>query len=260
MPLERIPWSPTRRLAEMAAGRAVGRTVWTTVWRPGWFVTYQPVSLQPSERAAQTVLNTIEMAVRVAGWRAEPLPRTAERVLDAVLPLVDGLEAGLWLFWVSLSAVMAVARPALRTEDRLLHCPDGPAVWWPDGPEYFFWRGVEVPEKVIVSPLDLTAAEITDEWNAEVRRVMLERYSAARYLQDIGAQLVDADETGELYRAEMGEDEPLCMVRVVDKSALPDGSFRAYWLRVPPNMQTAREAVAWTFEVAPDEYRPLKET
>jgi hypothetical protein len=33
-----------------------------------------------------------------------------------------------------------------------------------------------------------------------------------------------------------------------------------YWLRVPPQMQTAREAVAWTFDKSPDEYEPAFET
>ena len=42
--------------------------------------------------------------------------------------------------------------------------------------------------------------------------------------------------------------------------AEPDGTFRRYWLRVPPNTRTAREGVAWTFGLTAEEYRPLVQT
>jgi hypothetical protein len=33
-----------------------------------------------------------------------------------------------------------------------------------------------------------------------------------------------------------------------------------HWLRVPPTMRTAKEAVAWTFGQAPESYDPIVET
>ena len=41
--------------------------------------------------------------------------------------------------------------------------------------------------------------------------------------------------------------EPLTVVEVVNSTPEPDGSHRRYFLRVPPDTRTAREAVAWTF-------------
>lgn len=35
--------------------------------------------------------------------------------------------------------------------------------------------------------------------------------------------------------------------RIVNATADPDGSYRHYFLHVPPHVRTAREAVAWTF-------------
>ena len=35
---------------------------------------------------------------------------------------------------------------------------------------------------------------------------------------------------------------------------------RQYFLRVPPEMRTAREAVAWSFGIDPDDYVPAVET
>jgi len=50
------------------------------------------------------------------------------------------------------------------------------------------------------------------------------------------------------------------MIEVVNRSREPDGSFRRYWLRVPPTMRTARAAVAWTFDVPAKRYAPDIET
>ena len=40
----------------------------------------------------------------------------------------------------------------------------------------------------------------------------------------------------------------------------PDGSFKQYWLRVPPGVQTCQEAVAWTFDLTHKQYQPMIET
>jgi hypothetical protein len=50
------------------------------------------------------------------------------------------------------------------------------------------------------------------------------------------------------------------MVEVINATPEPDGSRKRYWLRVPPYMRTAREAVAWTFGLSGKEYAPDKET
>lgn len=40
----------------------------------------------------------------------------------------------------------------------------------------------------------------------------------------------------------------------IDATLEPDGSSKFYFLRVPPTMRTAREAVAWTFGLSECEY------
>ena len=47
------------------------------------------------------------------------------------------------------------------------------------------------------------------------------------------------------------------MVEVRNSTPEPDGSRKTYFLRVPPTVRTAREAVAWTFGLGAVEYRPL---
>jgi hypothetical protein len=49
-------------------------------------------------------------------------------------------------------------------------------------------------------------------------------------------------------------------VEVADATPGPDGVRQRYWLRVPPNITTCRAAVAWSFGLTAEEYRPVVET
>lgn len=178
---------------------------------------------------------------------------------------LDGLaavarHAGWW--WPYEHAAVLCERPVElhRDENGRLDRGDGPALAFPDGFALYAWRGMPVPAEFLSGLSSLTPERIRDEENAELRRVMLEHYGYDRYLADSGARPVHRDETGVLWRIELPSDEPVVMVEVVNSTAEPDGTFRTYWLRVPPRTRTAREGVAWTFGLAADAYTPLRET
>jgi hypothetical protein len=141
-----------------------------------------------------------------------------------------------------------------------LHCADGPAVAWPDGWGVYAIHGVRVPGWIIEQPERITVALIDSERNAEVRRVMIARYGHARYLHDAGATLVHEDNRGKLWRKERPDDSDLLMVEVRNSTPEPDGSIKDYFLRVPPEVKTASEAVAWTFGLTAKTYQPVAET
>ena len=142
-----------------------------------------------------------------------------------------------------------------------LHREDGPAVQYPDGWGLYAWHGASVPAQVIEAPDTLTAPQITAEPNAEVRRVMLERFGATRYLREVGAKRVQGDDYGDLYRVARPDDSDLVMVQVTNSTPELDGTPKTYWLRVPPQIQSARHAVAWTFGLErPEDYLPVVET
>lgn len=157
---------------------------------------------------------------------------------------------------------MVSDRPSVLTVDaeNRPHNETGPFCAWRDGTGLFAWHGVRVPAWVILHPERITVDLIDAEQNAEVRRVMLERFGEDRYLENSKAQLVSKDAFGELYRRELAGDEPLVMVKVLNSTPEPDGSIKTYWLRVPPTIQTAHEAVAWTGYMTPGEYKPELET
>lgn len=153
---------------------------------------------------------------------------------------------------------------SLNQENRL-HNEFGPALAYGDAQSedefrLYVWNGVIVPAIVVEAPGRITVEMIEREPNLEIRRVLIERYGMSRYLIDAKAQRIHEDEYGVLYYKEVPEDEPIVMVEVKDATSLPDGSRRAYFLRVPSYVRTAREAVAWTFNLSECEYDPQIET
>lgn len=140
------------------------------------------------------------------------------------------------------------------------HCDSGPSHRWRDGWSLYHVHGVRVPANIIEQPESITVQRIENESNAEVRRVMIERYGQSRYLTDSGATRIHADHFGELYRKPIAGDEPLLMVKVRNSTPEPDGSVKDYFIRVPPDMTSAQEAVAWTFGLDKREYDPSVET
>ncbi len=183
-------------------------------------------------------------------------------------------SSGWW--WALRGFAILTERPTFisRDERGRLHCENRAALEYPDGWGVYAWHGVRVSEQLILRPQNITWQQIDQETNAEVRRVMIERYGMDRYLLDGGAAELHRDETGILYRKELSGDEPLVSVRVLNSTPEPDGSIKTYWLRVHPELRpmldggrtgepqemTARNAVASTFGMVGADYHPVVET
>ncbi|WP_405011586.1 DUF6745 domain-containing protein [Kitasatospora sp. NBC_01539] len=180
---------------------------------------------------------------------------------DGLGPLAEvAAQTGWW--WPYEGVVLIAERPVAlhRDEAGRLDRADGPALAFADGFALHAWRGMPVPADFLAGLAEVTAERIRTEENAELRRVMLEFYGYDRYLAESGAEPVHRDDTGVLWRILLPGDEAVVMVEVVNSTAEPDGTFRTYWLRVPPSTRTARAGVAWTFGVTEEEYRPQRET
>jgi len=160
-----------------------------------------------------------------------------------------------------------------RDDRNRLHCDDGPAMAFADGYAVWSIHGVRVPAEVVLHPEDLAVASIEQESNAEVRRVMIERFGQGRFLSEAGAKLLHQDATGKLWRKDLPDDEPMVMVEVLNSTPEPDGHTKTYFLRVHPELRpllaaglgepqapTAHNAVASTFGLCGHEYHPLIET
>ena len=167
------------------------------------------------------------------------------------LPFLKAREAGLWLYWVTEKEVVCCASPSLHVKDDRLHREDGPAVEWPAPSinRFYYLKGVQVTEDIVFKRFNWK--DIDAQNNAEVRRIMLELYGQERYITESMLVPIHEDEWGTLYRKELSGDEPLMVVKVVNCTPEPDGSFKDYFLRVDPKVyggiKTARAAVASTW-------------
>jgi hypothetical protein len=180
-------------------------------------------------------------------------------------PLFEAYVAGAWFLYWTDDTLYWVAKPTVHVERndetglRRLHCADGPALE-SDAENLYFIHGVMVPAFVVTRPDWITVQHIQQEENAEVRRIMLERYGFERFVTDSGATPVSSDAFGDLYRIDLAGDEPLALVFVNNRTPEPDGSTKQYALRVPPDLETAHAAVAWTFGMTAATYQPSVET
>ena len=142
-----------------------------------------------------------------------------------------------------------------------LHSTVGPAVKFRDGVALYCIHGINVDGRYIENPKSLTVKEIDSQGNVEVKRVLMDLYGKDRYLFDSGAKLLDEDkdELGfprRLYRTEIENDEALVMVGLTNSTPEPDGTHKAYMLRVPPETTTALQAAAWLgWEDDPKNYK-----
>lgn len=131
------------------------------------------------------------------------------------------------------------------------HAENGPALEYEDGWRLWMWHGVPIDKRIITDPETITVEEICLCTNKHVRSVLLDRYGINRFLKDSEARLVHSDEFGELYNFSISDVEPVVLVRVHFDLKEQDRRFKEFFIRVPPDTKTAREAVAWTYALSP---------
>lgn len=157
---------------------------------------------------------------------------------EALTALPEGLQVGSWIE-LARSGLTALPRSMAGIRIR--------------------WNGVEIDERIAFRPESIAVEEVLNEPNAELRRVLMERYGLDRFMLDADAEVLDEDRdpggVRKLLRVAMDDDEDLVCVMV----HCPSTGGR-YLLRVPPDMKTCHQAIAWTAGFDdPAQYRPTVE-
>lgn len=124
----------------------------------------------------------------------------------------------------------------------------------------YYFRGVLVPPKYVLDPKSLTYQEILSNPNTEIRRVGMEIYGFDRLIDDNHAKVKHQSKGQVLISVDIGDTDPMTIVKVLDGTPKIDGTRKEYFLQVPPTMKTVKEAIAWTFYKQENEYSPEKET
>lgn len=176
----------------------------------------------------------------------------AQAKLAAIwLPMEKAFRNGLWLYWITSTHVICVEQPSLSIENDRLHRADGPAVEWPAGERYWFWRGTQVPQEWIETPALLLPKKAIAWPNVEQRRAACEIIGWGKVLTALNAKVIDDDdpEIGQLVEVSLPDSGKEKFLRV------RCGTGREFALPVPRNMKTAIQAQAWTWGLSTKQFK-----
>ena len=159
-----------------------------------------------------------------------------------------------WTWWhQNVLAISDRPRVISRDNENRLHCETGPSIAYPDGWSLFHWHGVSVPAGWIMDKQSLSAKTALTWENIEQRRAACEIVGWAKIMHELDARVIDEDgdpEVGILLEAEIPDSGRERFLKVLC------GTGREFVLPVPPEMQTALEANAWTYGLDKFEYKP----
>jgi hypothetical protein len=177
--------------------------------------------------------------------------------LDALAKLADG---GWW--WPFEGAVVLTDRPMVlsRDQDGRLHAERGPALAYADGYALWAWHGVRVPQDLIET--GWTVEQIMRCENVEVRRCAIEKLGWDTFAAQAGLSLIatapdpgNAGQTIELFDVpERIYGADVCVAIVTNGTPERDGTRRRYGLTTPREIRDPLAALAWTYELEPDQY------
>ena len=165
-------------------------------------------------------------------------------------------------------------------EEGNLHKDDGPAyitptriTWYRNGRKHgldadkwgsisYYYEGVRIPPHFYTKPESLSITEVLAHTNTEVRYVGIKIVGMDRVLESNNTTIIHKDKQKNqiLFQIKGIFEEPVSYVKVVNSTQEPDGTYKDYYLCVPPDMKTCQQAVAWTFRLEEQEYQPGQET
>ena len=178
--------------------------------------------------------------------------RQYKRVCAVWMPFVDALEAGLFCFWMTQTKVMVLTSPVMRIQNDQLHADGQPAVQWSDSECYYFWRGIHIPQKYgAVLSREWRSQWLLEEPNAELRRVLIQGIGYDRIMQELEAVEIDTWREYSLLMIYADIDlEPIHLLKMTCPS-----TNHIHVLRTPPDITSAREAIAWcNWEIDPEQF------
>lgn len=171
----------------------------------------------------------------------------------------------------------------IRNEVNNLHADHEPAwrsptrvIWYKDGRKHgvdadihgsihYYYENIRIPPKyhqAISDPEILSVEEVLKNPNQEVRYVGMKIVGFDRVMKHKNCKIIHKDATTDqvLFEIKGVFDEPIKYVRVWNSTAEPDGTFKPYFLCVPPETKTCKQGVAWTFRKDEKTYHPSQES
>ena len=229
---------------------------------PGELRKLQAKGSVPRERVYEMVFGCHESWLAFYHFFWLEMGKTECAVLEGLIELAD--HCGWWLPYTKFCILQH--RPILKLDDQnRLHNNAGPSIAWRDEFKVYHYRGVRVPENIIERPHEIKPEDPLRERNAEVRRAMIELMGYDRFLphmRDTGqARMINEDWTGKLWHIDVPDKpNPLALSEVINGSPEPDGTYKTYYIPVPPDAPDCHSAIASTYGLTKKQYRNVIRT
>ncbi len=140
---------------------------------------------------------------------------------------------------------------SLDSETRL-HAEGEAAIQFADGYGLYYYHGVALPEKYgKVHPDRWQARWLLEEKNTELRRILIQAIGYNRICEELQAIQLDSFREYMLIKIDaVSNVEPIVLLKMI----CPSTGY-THVLRVPPNMESAREAITWiNWDIDPEEF------
>lgn len=116
--------------------------------------------------------------------------------------------SGVWATLLFESMAFVCIRPSSvkLNKDGNLHSGDSMAISWPDGTGYYFLNGIPMEENHVLTPAEkLDIKDILNEKNVDVRRELIRKIGIERFVQKVGAKVLDKKGDYELLSVELSD-------------------------------------------------------
>jgi len=199
------------------------------------------------------ILNTTMFGSQEAGWLS--FYNFFEEQCDIAFPIMEGLNrlahSSGWITVYDTYACIQDKPLCIKFDDQnRLHCENGPAIEYGDGTVVYSWHGVGIPDAWIADKENALTAEIALTWsNIEQRRAACEILGWVKVLEKLNAKIIDEDEDpmiGTLLQVNIPDIGKEQFLRVLC------GTGREFAIPVPPDVKTALEANAWSYNMPLD--------
>ena len=186
------------------------------------------------------------------------IDKSFARYVDNLSGLSIAMRNSGWIVPYTRRCFLCERPHTLSLQEGLLHSASGPALQYPDGWTLYAWKGVGLQSLPIENREQISYRYVAAQRSAAVRRCLIEIVTPERFVHMAKAKRDSEDDTGVLWRAVFGDGDVWSAVEVVNGTPEPDGSYKHYFLHVPSDLRTAREAVAWTYGLSGSQYARLR--
>lgn len=235
-----------------------------------------------TDNNSPTQMSRAIMTLQNAGWTYKEiseilkLPEKKVRAERAKCVRPEKLNRTTWRLWSEQTALQAVYnfiqrenRWPIARDFRLKNdLPAMSTIRWPlfRGNHQNWSRnaisGYDLLQQKLVRSrkYKLTTAQILGIPNVTIRREAIEKIGFNKLIKENAVEKISKDDFGILWKIPTpGKEEDMVIVEVINATKEPNGTFAHYFLRVPPDMTTPHQAVAWSFGVPTDgEWKEFK--